>query len=189
MDIVSLLGEAMRRQKNVPVFEKVLFSNIPAFFPSFFGLFPKSAWGKMEVFNISFMLRGYILKISHIWLISPLCCRFFCKKKYLRASPSKTCATHVEQSRTISEKYGGTWVERGTSDGTWAERGQNVWGRVCGGPRAENVLNRWSEGGFPEGAWRGSPDPNWPLKSSRINTNILKNHWTHERNLVQHPKQ
>ena len=66
MDVAILLGEPIRRPKNIPMFEKVCFSNMGAFVDDLFDIFLKCATGKMEVFEGSFYIDSYIANMSHI---------------------------------------------------------------------------------------------------------------------------
>ena len=68
MDIVSLLGEAMRRLKNALVFENGLFiwefSKIRASFDNLFDTFQKMATGKLEAIGYIFIWATSYLTIS-----------------------------------------------------------------------------------------------------------------------------
>ena len=68
MDVAILLGGAIRRPKNLPMFEKVCFSNMGTFFDDCFDILKKCATGKMEVFEGSFYIDFYIPNMSHIKL-------------------------------------------------------------------------------------------------------------------------
>ena len=66
MDVAILLGEPIRRPKNIPMFEKVCFPNMVTFLDDVFYIFKKCATGKMEVFEGSFYIDFYIPNMSHI---------------------------------------------------------------------------------------------------------------------------
>ena len=66
MDVAILLGEPIRRPKNIPMFEKVCFSNMGTFLTIVLTFFFKCATGKMEVFEGSFHIDSYIPNMSHI---------------------------------------------------------------------------------------------------------------------------
>ena len=69
MDVAILLGEPIRRPKNIPMFEKVSFSNMGTFFDDFLDILKKCATGKMDVFEGSFHIDFYIPNMSHIKII------------------------------------------------------------------------------------------------------------------------
>ena len=66
MDVAILLGEAVKRLKNLPMFEKVCFSNMGTVFGDLVDIFLKCDTGKMAVFEGSFYIDFYVPNMSHI---------------------------------------------------------------------------------------------------------------------------